>query len=158
VRILGVTAHPTGEWLAQLARSLLTDLEDAGRSFRFLPRDHGHKFSRVFDAVFDAAAIEVLTTPIQAPRANAIAERFVSSLRRELLDRILIVNQRRAAAMLAEYEPSAGSRSRPSLAPFSAPTRVPSDLTLDLTPELAPDTGTGAASDEAGCTPWVRAY
>ena len=54
--------------------------------------------------MFDAAGIEVLTTPIRAPRANAIAERFVGSLRRELLDRILIVNQRHAAAVLAEYE------------------------------------------------------
>jgi len=69
------------------------DCEDTGRSFRFLLRDDDHKFSRVFDARFNAAAIEVLTTPIQAPRANVTAERFVGSLRRELLDRILVVNQ-----------------------------------------------------------------
>jgi transposase InsO family protein len=80
------------------------DLEDAGQSFRFLLRDHDGKFSRVFDAVLDGAGMEVLTTPVRAPRANAIAERFVGSLRRELLDRILILNQRHAAVVLAEYE------------------------------------------------------
>jgi transposase InsO family protein len=104
IRILGVTAHPTGDWLAQHARNLLRDLEDAGQSFRFLIRDHDRKFSRVFDTVFTAAGMQIVTTPIQAPRANAIAERFIGSLRRELLDRILIVNQRHAVAVLAEYE------------------------------------------------------
>jgi transposase InsO family protein len=104
VWILGVTAHPTGEWLAQLARNLLMDLDEAGRSFRFLIRDHDHKFSDVFDAVLTAAGVEVRLTPVQAPRANAIAERFIGSLRRELLDRILIVNQRHATAVLAEYQ------------------------------------------------------
>jgi transposase InsO family protein len=104
VRILGVTAHPTGQWLAQLARNLLMELDDAGASFRFLIRDHDRKFDRVFATVITAAGMQILTTPVQAPRANAIAERFVGSLRRELLDRILILNQRHAAAVLAEYQ------------------------------------------------------
>jgi len=104
VLILGVPGAPDGEWLAQLARTLLMDLEDAGQSFRFLLRDHDRKFSRVFDTVFAAAGVQIVTTPVRAPRANAIAERFVGSLRRELLGRILIVNQRHAAAVLAEYE------------------------------------------------------
>ena len=104
VRILGLTAHPTGPWLVQLARTLLLDLEDAGQSFRFLLRDHDGKFSHAFDSVFAAAGILVVTTPVRAPRANAIAERFVGSLRRELLDRILIVSQHHAAEVLAEYQ------------------------------------------------------
>jgi transposase InsO family protein len=104
IRILGVTAHPSGEWLAQLARTLLMDLEDAGQAFRFLMRDHDGKFGRVFDTVFTGAGVQIVLTPVRAPRANAIAERFVGSLRRELLDRILIVNQRHAAAVLADYE------------------------------------------------------
>ena len=104
VRILGVTAQPTGEWLGQLARTLLMDIEDTGQAFRFLLRDHDGKFNRVFDTVFAAAGVQIVLTPIRAPRANAIAERFVGSLRRELLDRILILNQRHAAAVLAEYE------------------------------------------------------
>jgi putative transposase len=54
--------------------------------------------------VFEGAGVQIVLTPIRAPRANAIAERFVGSLRHELLDRMLIVNQRHAAAVLAEYE------------------------------------------------------
>jgi putative transposase len=103
VHLLGITANPTGAWVAQQARNLLMDLGDRAAQFRYLIRDRDSKFTGVFDAVFASEAIRILRTPVRAPRANAIAERWIGTLRRELLDRMLILNRRQLETVLADY-------------------------------------------------------
>ena len=77
MRILGVTAHPTGQWLAQQARNVMMDLQDAGRRVRFLIRDRDARFTPAFDAVFTSLDADVIKIPVRVPVANAICERFV---------------------------------------------------------------------------------
>jgi putative transposase len=103
VWLLGVTAQPTGSWVTQCARDLLMDLGDRAGRFKYLIRDRDSKFTAPFDAVFSAEDIQIVRTPVRAPRANAVAERWIGSLRRELLDRILIVNRRQLDLVLAIY-------------------------------------------------------
>src|SRR5256885_10392397 len=79
------------------------DLGDRVTQFRFLVRDRDSKFTSVFDAVFASEGIGIRRTPVRAPQANAIAERWIGTLRRELLDRMLILNRRHLMAVLAEY-------------------------------------------------------
>jgi putative transposase len=90
-------------WATQLARELTADLAEAGRGFTHLIRDRDSKFTAAFDAVFTACGIEVAATAPQAPRMNAIAERFVRSARAGCTDRMLIAGERHARVVMAEY-------------------------------------------------------
>jgi transposase InsO family protein len=103
VHLAGITAHATGAWVTQQARNLLMDLGDHASRFRFLIRDRDSKFTAAFDAVFAAADIRVIRSPVRAPRANAIAERWIGTLRRECLDRLPITGPRHLAVVLQEY-------------------------------------------------------
>jgi putative transposase len=103
LHVAGITAHPTGAWTAQQARNLAMNLGHRMQTLRFLLRDRDTKFTAAFDAVFRAEQIEIIKTPPQAPRANAICERVVGTLRRELFDHVLIVNQTHLRRVLDEY-------------------------------------------------------
>jgi transposase InsO family protein len=103
VHVLGVTANPSGAWVAQQARNFLMDLGDRAAEFRFVIRDRDSKFTGIFDAVFASEGVRILRTPVRAPRANAITERWIGTVRRELLDRMLIINRRHLTAVLADY-------------------------------------------------------
>ena len=103
VHLAGITAHPTGAWITQQARNLLMDLGDRADQFLFLIRDRDSKFTTAFDAVFAGADIRIIRTPPRAPRANAITERFIGTLRRECLDHLLITGPRHLDIVLREY-------------------------------------------------------
>ena len=103
MHILGVTAAPTGAWVAQQARNLLMDLIDHMGQFKFLLRDRDAKFTDSFDAIFASAGIHTVRTTVRAPRANTIAGRWVGIVRRELLDRMLILGRRHVGPVLADY-------------------------------------------------------
>jgi hypothetical protein len=104
VHVLGVTANPTARWVAQQARNLMMDLGERAGSFKFLIRDRDSKFTALFDEVFRAEGIRIVRSAPQAPRMNAIMERWVGSVRREILDRILIVNAAHLRQVLIDYE------------------------------------------------------
>ena len=103
VHLAGVTAHPTGAWVAQAARNLLMDLDGHADRFRVLIRDRDAKFTAAFDTVFTAAGIEVIRIPPRAPKANAYAERWVRTVRTECLDWVPVWNRCHLEKVLAEY-------------------------------------------------------
>jgi hypothetical protein len=103
VHLAGITANPDAALTTQAARNLLMDLGQRAASVRFLIRDRAGQFTDAFDAVFTAEWIRILASPPQAPRANAICERIIGTLHRELSGRLLIVNEHHLRQVLTEY-------------------------------------------------------
>jgi putative transposase len=131
VEFVASTRNPDGRWGAQQARNLLMHLADRGQSFRYLLHDRDSKFGGGFDEIFRSEGVTTIRTPIRAPNANAYAERWVGTLQRECLDRILIINRRQLDHVLRLYanhynrhRPHQSLSLRPPDEPASAPGSV----------------------------------
>jgi putative transposase len=103
VRIPGITSNPVTSWVTQCARNLSMGLADQAKSAKFLIRDRDTKFTASFDAVFAAEGIRIIKSPVRAPRSNAICALVIGTIRRERLDRTLILGRRHLETVLAEY-------------------------------------------------------
>ena len=129
VHLAGITANPDGAWTTQAARNFLMGLDQRATPIKFLIRDRAGQFTGSFDAVFTAEGVRILASPPQAPRANAICERMIGTLRRELFDRLLIVNEHHLRRVLTEYHlhynAARPHRALGQLTPAQARTRPP---------------------------------
>jgi transposase InsO family protein len=102
IEYVACTPNPDGRWVAQQARNLIMQFGDE-HPFRFVIHDRDTKFSHAFDELFRSEGVKVIRTPIQAPNANAFAERWVRSVRTECLDQILILGRRHLEHVLRIY-------------------------------------------------------
>ncbi len=116
---LGITTNPDGRWVSQQARNLLMQLDDEAVRPRFLIRDRDSKFTREFDEVFRSEGVRVIKAPVRAPKARAHAERWIGSVRRECLDRLLIVGRSHLQHVLANYTRQYNEH-RPHRAPWGS--------------------------------------
>src|SRR5439155_22475097 len=128
------TPNPRGGWVAQQARNRLMTLDDREQPVRFLIHDRDAKFSGGCDHVFQSEGIAVIRTPVHAPNANAHAERWVGSVRRECLDRLLIFSRCQREHVLRVYALHY-NRHRPH---HSLASRPPEHTDRSLTPLRAP--------------------
>jgi putative transposase len=103
VYLAGITANPTGEWATQQARNIIETFVERQEPIGFLIHERDSKFTAAFDEVFRSEGIRTIHTPVRAPRANAFIERWIGTVRRECLDRILVVNRRHLERILPAY-------------------------------------------------------
>ena len=103
VLLAACTSHPNEAWLSQQARNLSWKVQEDGIQLRGLIHDRDKRFARKADAILRSEGTHVILTPLMAPRANAYAERWIGSCRRECLDRMLIVGERHLRVVIDEY-------------------------------------------------------
>jgi putative transposase len=103
IEYVACTSKPNTDWMLPQARNLPMELDERDRQVRFLIHDRDTKFPRAFDALLANDNIKVIRTPVQAPNANAHVERWVGTVRRECLDRLLIVGRRQLEHVLRVY-------------------------------------------------------
>jgi putative transposase len=103
VHVAGCTANPDGRWTEQQARQLAWSFSERATPARFLIHDRDSKFSRAFDEVFRSEGVEIIRSPFRAPKANAFAERWVGTVRRDCLDWLLISSRPQLERVLRVY-------------------------------------------------------
>ncbi|MCP3877869.1 MAG: transposase [Sulfitobacter sp.] len=133
----GLTANPTGAWTTQAARNLFLDHTSQLTGARALVRDRGSQFIDAFDEIFRTEGLKILRTPVRTPVANTFAERWIGSIRRELLDRTIIWNQRQLERLIIEYvahynghRPHRSLKQRPPDAAHEPPPTMPGSITV----------------------------
>ena len=103
VEIAGVTTNPDAQFMAQVARNLTEHVDGFLRGKRFLVLDRDSKFTEQFRAILEAAGVATLLTAVRAPNMNAVAERYVLSIKSECLDRLILFGERMLTRALIEY-------------------------------------------------------
>jgi transposase len=157
VRVLGTTAHPTHAWVTQAVRNLLMDLGDAEHvaQVRFLIRDSDAKYPALIDEILRDAKIATVLTGVRMPRMNAIMERWVKTLRADLLDRTLIWNETHLRRALGEYERHYNQhrthRSLAAAAPLRARPRAPRELQLSANVRIPEAAARAVVPDDLAC-------
>jgi len=132
----GVTVNPTGAWTTQAARNLFLRHADQLDGARALLHDRSSQFIDAFDEVFRAEGFKILRTPVRTPVANTFAERWIGSIRRELLDRTIIWNHRQLERLVVDYiahynqhRPHRSLHQQPPEASDKPPTAPPATIT-----------------------------
>jgi transposase InsO family protein len=133
----GATANPTGAWTTQAARNLFLRHGEQLSGARSLVRDRGSQFIDAFDEIFQTEGFKILRTPVRTPVANTFAERWIGSIRRELLDRTIIWNRRQLERLVGDYiehynqhRPHQSLGQRPPTPAHDPPEAPPSTVTV----------------------------
>jgi hypothetical protein len=148
LRIADITSNPVTARVAQCARNISMKLAEQTNPVKFLIRDRDAKFAASFDAVFAAESTRIIKTPVQAPRSKAICERGIRTMRRDCLDRTLILRRRHLQAVLGEYvehhnshRPHRSLRQRP---PAASDVTLPAIGDVETSPDHEEPTGKAA--------------